>query len=225
MKIIQSSFVRALCAIIVGALLIKYREQTMTWLTMAIGVLFLVSGLVSCAAYMAAKRRKGDVQVFDAEGRQLSGFTPSFPIVGIGSVLLGVILAVMPNTFIAWLMYILAAILVLGAIGQYVSLASVSKIARVGLGFWVMPTIILLVALLAIVHPQAIASAPLFVIGWCMLVYGVVECVNALKIWSLRRAQRVREAKAQEAQAAAGADNESGAQLLESRADADEPQA
>jgi len=206
MKIIQSSLVRALCAVIVGGLLIKYREQTMTWLTIAIGVLFLISGLVSCASYLAAKSRRSDVQVFDAEGNQVAGFTPSFPIVGIGSVLLGLILALMPGTFITWLMYILAAILALGAIGQFVGLASVSKIARVGAFFWIMPSVILLVALVAIVRPQLIASAPLFVIGWCMLVYGVVEFVNALKIYKVRKA-------------AAKSQKEVGTELVEQRAE------
>ena len=46
MKVIQSSLFRALCAIIVGALLIQYREQTVTWITIAIGVLFFLSGRI-----------------------------------------------------------------------------------------------------------------------------------------------------------------------------------
>ena len=56
MKVIQSSFFRALCAIIVGALLIQYREQTVTWITIAIGVLFFLSGVFSLLSYMSAKR-------------------------------------------------------------------------------------------------------------------------------------------------------------------------
>lgn len=40
MQIIQSSLARALSAIIMGVLLIKYREETVTWLTIVIGILF-----------------------------------------------------------------------------------------------------------------------------------------------------------------------------------------
>ena len=47
MKVIHSSFFRAICAIIVGALLIQYREQTVTWITIAVGVLFFLSGVIS----------------------------------------------------------------------------------------------------------------------------------------------------------------------------------
>ena len=176
-----------MCAVIVGALLVKYREQTVTWMTILIGVLFFLSGVVSCAAYFAA-RRKGDMpQVFDAEGRQLTGLRPQFPIVGLGSLILGLILALMPGTFVEWLMFILATILILGAVSQFVALAVVSRVARVGLYYWAMPSVILLTGLVAIVWPSAIASAPLFVIGWCMMLYGMVEFINNLKINGIRR--------------------------------------
>ena len=43
MKVVHSSLFRAVCAIIIGVLLIQYREQTVTWITIAIGVLFFLS--------------------------------------------------------------------------------------------------------------------------------------------------------------------------------------
>ena len=42
MKIFQSSIFRALCAIAVGVLLIKFPDDGVTWITRAIGVLFLI---------------------------------------------------------------------------------------------------------------------------------------------------------------------------------------
>lgn len=183
----QSSAFRAVCAVVIGVLLIKYREQTVEWITIAIGILFFLSGVVSVATYLSARSRADMPEVFDADGRQLTGLKPTVPIVGIGSLILGIILALMPTTFIAWLMYILSAILILGAINQFVSLAAVSRYAHVGIYFWVMPSLILLVALLSIVYPTAIASAPLLIIGWCMVVYGVADIINALKLSRLRR--------------------------------------
>lgn len=207
MKIMQSSVVRALCAIVVGGLLIKYREQTVTWMTIAIGVLFLLSGALSVASYFSARRHKDDPVVFDQNGRQLTGFRPTFPLVGLGSMLLGLALAVMPNVFVTWLMYILSAILILGAISQYVTLSSASRVARVGWMFWVMPSILLLVGIVAVVFPEKIASAPLLVIGWGMVVYGVVELVNAVKIYQLRRQfERLAQTPAQTEQPAEDAE-------------------
>ncbi len=190
MKILQSSLVRAICAVIVGVLLVRYRELTVKWITIATGILFFLSGIASCAAYFVARRHDDEPLVYAADGRQISCLRPQFPIVGLGSVILGLILALMPGTFTASLMYILAAVLILGALGQFVTLASAVRLARIGIFYWIMPSIMLLVGLLAIVYPKAIASAPLLVIGWCLIVYGVVECINSLKVHSLRKAIR-----------------------------------
>lgn len=190
MKILQSSIFRAIISIIVGVLLIKYRDETVTWITIAIGVLFFLSGVISLTTFYGAKKnyeKLSNVTVTDANGNMITGEKPNFPIVGLGSLILGVILALMPNTFVTGLMYILAAILILGAINQFVNLATATKFAHVGFFFWIMPSLILLVGLIAVIHPSTIATAPLFVIGWCMLLYGVVECINALKIHACKK--------------------------------------
>jgi len=187
MNTFQSSLIRAIAAIAVGALLVKYREQTVTWLTISMGVIFFVSGVISCISYFIQKRHEDDTIVFDAQGRQLTGMTPSFPVAGIGSLILGIVLALMPSTFVTGLMYVLAAILILGAINQFVMLAAATRYAHIGLFWWLLPSLLLLIGLLAVVRPQAIAAAPLLVLGWAMIVYGVVEFVNALKIWRIRR--------------------------------------
>ncbi|BCS84617.1 MULTISPECIES: HdeD family acid-resistance protein [Prevotella] len=188
MKIFQSSFFRAICAIIIGILLIQYREQTLTWITIAIGILFFISGILSIAEYVSTKKLSDKPEVYDAEGKLISGGPkPHFPILGVASLLLGVILALMTNMFITSLTYIISGVLIIGAIGQFIFLANTSKYASVGFYYWIMPSVILIVGIIAIVYPTAIATAPLFVIGWCMLLYGVVECINALKAINCRK--------------------------------------
>lgn len=190
MKVIHSSIFRAVCAIIVGVLLIQYREQTVTWITIAIGVLFFLSGVISLASYWAAKRYAEKMQgqiLSDSNGKPIMGMMPKFPLVSVGSLILGLLLALMPQVFIAWLMFILAFILILGALTQFVNLASAAKMGRVGILFWLFPSALLLLGLLAIIKPSAIASAPLFIIGWGMLIYGVVELLNAFKVSNNKR--------------------------------------
>ena len=58
-----------------------------------------------------------------------------------------------------------------------------------------MPSVIILVGLLALIRPSAIASAPLFVIGWCMLLYGVSESVNSIKFYLLRKKMKETDEK------------------------------
>ncbi|MBD9086652.1 MAG: DUF308 domain-containing protein [Prevotella copri] len=190
MKVIHSSIFRAVCAIIVGVLLIQYREQTVTWITIAIGVLFFLSGVISLASYWAAKRNAEKMQgqiLSDSNGKPIMGMMPKFPLVSVGSLILGLLLALMPQVFIAWLMFILAFILILGALTQFVNLASAAKMGRVGILFWLFPSVLLLLGLLTIIKPSAIASAPLLIIGWGMLIYGVVELLNVFKISNNKR--------------------------------------
>ena len=187
MKALQSSVFRALSAIIVGALLVKYREETVQWLTILIGIIFLVSGIISCIAYLTTRRKADDVEVFDAQGHPLTPPTQPFPLVGIGSIILGGVLALSPNTFIGGLMYVLAVILILGALGQFFNLSVATRYAHIGFFWWMMPVIILIIGLVALVKPDIIATAPLFIIGWCLMVYGLVELVNAIKINQCRK--------------------------------------
>ena len=206
MKTVQTAFIRAIIAVVVGLLLIKYREDTVTWITIIIGVLFIISGLISCIVYLVNRNAKPTAAV-DVEGRPISLNKPTFPVVGIGSLVLGVVLAAFPTIVVNWMVYILGAILILGAVGQYVTLASVVKLSKLSLYFWLMPSFVFVVGLIALFKPSWIASAPLLFLGWAMVFYGVVECANAFKIMNIHRqvarieAQQQAECEAMEADA------------------------
>lgn len=189
MKVFQSSIFRALCAIVVGALLVKYREQTVTWITIAIGVIFFVSGVISTVAYLSAKRQATNdgVEIYDAKGNRLTRPVPPFPIVGIGSIILGAWLALFPNSFVNGLMFVLAGMLILGALNLFFNLAAATRFSSIGCLWWVLPVAIFLVGITALVKPSTIASAPLFIIGWGMMAYGMVDLVNTIKIHRCRK--------------------------------------
>lgn len=193
MKVLQSSIFRAICAIIVGALLIKYREQTVTWITILIGAIFFISGIISCIAYFAAKRKStdGDLDIYDAQGNLIVQSKPMFPIVGLGSLILGAILALLPNAFVNGLVYVLAAILILGAINQLFSLAVATRFAHIGFVWWMVPALVLIIGIVAVIKPSLIATAPLLIIGWCMMIYGVVEIINSMKIHQCKKRIKV----------------------------------
>jgi len=188
MKIFQSSIFRAVCAIVIGALIIKYPDQGVTWLTMAIGGLFLLSGIIALLAFWQAKRHANEYTITDREGRVISGTQPTFPIVGLGSVILGLVLILTPNAFINGLMYMLAAVLILGGITQLMSLLSARRLGSIPFGFWVCPSLILLTGLFVIFKPMESAELPLLILGWCSILYGVIELINTLKIYNIRKA-------------------------------------
>lgn len=193
MKILQSSIFRAICAIAIGILLIKFPDNTVTWITVAIGILFLLSGIISLVVYLNAKKHVSEYKITDAEGHVVAGEKPTFPIVGVGSIILGFLLALTPNVFITALMYIIGGILVLGAINQYMNLVNARKYGKIGFGYWIFPSVILLIGLYVIIKPMAPASMAMLVLGWCSLLYGVTEMINSLKFYSDKR--KVRQAQ------------------------------
>jgi len=207
MKLITYSVFRALCAIAVGALLVKYREEMVEWMTIAIGALFLLSGLA--AIIMSVSKKEAIAPVASGEENSSTTVAPyddasaiqggtstttykragwgwgSF--VGLGSMILGLILVLMPKTFVEFLVYIISAFLIIGAIQQFVTLGGARKHGTVGFAFWIMPLLLLIVGCIALFKPTVFASAPLYFIGWFLICYGVVECINALKARSNRK--------------------------------------
>ena len=200
MKVLQISAIRAIIVLVTGFLLVKYREETMTWMTITVGILFLLSGLVSCMVYyfekekVAKKTAKAEQQEGQPKEENLK--SPTFPIAGVGSITLGIILAVMPNMFITWVVYIIAALLILGAINQFMNLARSRQYARVPFYLWLFPTVILVVAILLISKPMEAAALPLLVIGWAFMYYGVLEFALIIRMYLVRRAfEKAEDAK------------------------------
>ena len=200
MKVLQISAIRAIIVLVTGFLLVRYREETMTWMTITVGILFLLSGLVSCIAYyfekekVAKKTATSEQQEGQEEEENLK--SPSFPIAGAGSIALGIILAVMPNTFITWVVYILAALLILGAVNQFMNLARSRQYARVPVYMWLFPTVILAIAILLISKPIETAQLPLLVLGWAFMYYGVLEFILIIRMYLVRKSyEKAEEAK------------------------------
>lgn len=143
---------------------------------------------------VAKKTAKAALQEGQQEEEDLK--SPSFPIAGVGSIVLGIILAVMPNTFTTWMVYILSALLILGAVNQFMNLARSRQYARVPVYMWVFPTISMVVAILLISRP--IETDALFftlkVIGWAFMYYGVLEFVLIIRMYLVHKAYDKAEA-------------------------------
>ena len=187
MKILQSSVFRSICAIAVGIMLIKYPDNTVTWITIAIGVLFLLSGVISLIVYYHALKNVSEYKITDAEGNIVAGEKPTFPIVGVGSAILGLLLALTPTVFVTALMYIIGGILVLGAVNQFMNLLNARRFGKVSFVYWIFPSLILLTGLYVIIKPMDPPAMAMLILGWCTLVYGVTELINDIKIHNEKR--------------------------------------
>lgn len=211
MKLLQSALFRALCAIAVGILLIEFKGVTLQWVTIVIGAIFFATGLISCVVYYFAKKRMEEAQaLYDQDGNEVPRTLPSYPIVGVGSMILGAILIFLPDDFNKGIVIVLALVLVLGAINQIVNLARAMRFSHVPVLFWIFPLITFGIGVYCLLNAGKAIDVVMLLIGWCMVFYGVVECLNAIKIHQMRKAYE----KANAAQKAAA----------EARAKMQEPQ-
>lgn len=161
----NSSLTRILCALIVGLLLVLWPDLAANYILIAIGILFLLPGLISLATYYMVKPRQGEQR-------------RRFPIEGLGSVLFGLWLVVMPDFFADVLMFLLGFILMLGGVQQIASLTAARSWAKVSAGFYLVPVLILLAGLLAVFNPTWARNTVFIFIGVSSIVYALSEGIN-----------------------------------------------
>lgn len=170
MKGLSYSFLRIICALVIGLVLVMFPDQASDYFVITIGVIFLVPSLISIIGYYA----------------QGSEVRRRFPIEGIGSLLFGLWLVIMPGFFADLLTFVLGFILVMGGVQQIASLVAARKWILVPGGFYVVPVLILIAGLIALFNPTGVRSTAFIIIGVTSLVYAVSELINWFKFTRLR---------------------------------------
>lgn len=165
MKGISYSFLRAICALVIGLVLVMFPDQAGDYFVITIGIIFLVPSLISIIGYFAQ----------NAEMRR------RFPIEGVGSLLFGLWLIVMPGFFADLLTFVLGFILVMGGVQQIASLSAARRWMPVPGGFYVVPALILVAGLIALFNPTGVRSTAFIIIGISSLVYAASELLNWFK--------------------------------------------
>ena len=98
----KNSFLRVLIVLGIGISLVIYSQEVARYIVQAIGVLFILPGLITVFSSFSKDDYSRSVSVL--------------PVVsGGGSVLLGVVLLLFPELFINILLYLLAGLLLLGS--------------------------------------------------------------------------------------------------------------
>lgn len=167
MKTINYFILRSVIALAIGILLVVWPDAAINYLVITIGVLFLIPGLLALIGYFTA-----------SEKRVAKGY---FPVVGVGSLLFGLWLIIMPEFFVTILMYVLGFILVLGGLQQIVSLTQAKKWYRVSAGFYVVPVLLLIAGIVVLFNPFTVASGAFMLLGICAIVYAVSDLLNGIK--------------------------------------------
>ena len=161
MKGISNSFLRTICALIIGLVLVMFPNEAGDYFVITIGVVFLIPALLSIIGYFAMSAE---------ERRRL--------IEGIGSLLFGLWLIIMPGFFADLLTFVLGFILVLGGVQQIASLSAARRWMPVRVGFYIIPVLILIAGLVALFNPTGVRSTAFIIIGISSIVYAVSELIN-----------------------------------------------
>lgn len=172
MKSMNYSLIRTVCALVIGLVLVLWPDAAAQYIVITIGVLFLIPGFISIIGYFGTKSEPG--------------VSRRFPIEGVGSLLFGLWLLVMPDFFADVLMFILGFILILGGVQQIVSLVVARRWIRVPGMFYIVPILILIAGIVALFNPTGARNTAFVIIGVSSLVYALSELVNWFK-FSRRR--------------------------------------
>ena len=143
-------------------ILVLFPDQAGDYFVITLGVVFLIPSLIGVIGYFA----------------QGMSMHHRFPVEGVGSLLFGLWLVVMPGFFADLLTYVLGFILLMGGVQQLATLSAARRWARVSAGFYVVPVLILIAGLVSIFNPTGVRSTVFIIIGATSLVYAISELVN-----------------------------------------------
>lgn len=162
MKGISYSFLRAICALVIGLVLVLFPDRAGDYFVITVGIIFLVPSFISIIGYFAQS----------AEKRR------RFPVEGVGSLLFGLWLIIMPGFFADLLTYVLGFILMMGGVQQIATLLAARRWMSVHRGYYAVPVLILIAGLVALFNPTGVRSTAFVIIGISSLVYAASELVN-----------------------------------------------
>lgn len=183
MKGLSFSFLRIICALIIGLVLVMFPDRAGEYFIITIGVVFLIPSLISIIGYL--------VQNAEVKKR--------FPIEGVGSLLFGLLLIIMAGFFSKFLTIVLGFILVMGGVQQISSLAAARRWMPVPGAFYIVPVLILIAGLIALFNPTGAQKTAFIIIGVTSLVYAASELINWFKFTRRRPQAPVTPGKISEA--------------------------
>lgn len=172
----KSVVVRSLGSMVVGGLLVAFPSQMTVWLVMLIGFLFFIPGIYSIVVYGLMYRKA-------VESR------PLFPVVGVGSALLGLWMILEPSFFIVMSVTALGILLIIAALNLIFRNIRSRKMVQIPLAFYLLPILLVLAGGYVLLNPIESASLPFYVLGVAMFIYGGVELWHVL--WIRSRMKKV----------------------------------
>ena len=168
--------IRCILTVVIGILLIVYRDAVLPFIVQCLGVAFVIPGLFALGRYLFSKM-------------EMTGALSWMSLVtSFGSVVFGLWLLFSPGFFIAILMNVLGVLLVLFGVYQSVQLfASRKYVSRVPVALYIMPVLLLLLGLFVLANPFGVAPLPFMLLGIGAVVGGLSDFISSVFVMRSKR--------------------------------------
>lgn len=177
--LLKNSFFRALIILGIGIALVVQPDKVPNFVIQCLGLFFLFPGLIT--VFSSFLRKNKDVAF------------PIIPvIVGSGSLLMGLVLLIFPTFFTDYLLFLFAALLLLGSGTQLFQLFKLSR-KGVGIIYFIFPLTIFIVGLYLLINPMEEAKTSSLVVGYAAILFCVVELLIYICGWRVNRATQSTE--------------------------------
>lgn len=174
MKTILPPLVRALCSFAIGGLLVSNPQSMTSMIVQIIGGIFIFSGLMPTLSFWMPNSQEQSIR-------------PFFPVVGIGSIMLGLLLLLKPTIFVTALMYVLGIFIVAAGGNQLRTLISARRVAPLNWWVFVWPVVLIAVGVFILCQPMRSASLPFLILGIACIGYGFSDLFYTLRLMYYRR--------------------------------------
>lgn len=183
MKIYYSSTYKrsvagALISIAMGFVLLLWPAHVLNYTVQIIGAVFCIIGIVSLVMSLRENRKNP------------SGLAS---VTGIGSIVLGLVLWFMSDTFTSLLMYLLGFVLLVMGIVQLTSYLSARKFGHIPFVSYLFPIVLLLMGLLILGDPNLAKETIIMLFGGAAVFYGITDLISQGRINKMRQNARQEE--------------------------------
>lgn len=163
------SLIGCLFGLILGLILIIWPNAIANAIVMAVGALFLIPGAVAIIRFIFLKRNNQEYS---------SRF--SFPIAGIGSFALGLLMIIFPETFVNTIVFVLGMAISLAGSVQTGQLLNARTWTKVPFSAYIVPILLFAMGIFIIFNADRAKETLSVVIGITGLVYTASAFINWL---------------------------------------------
>ena len=173
---------RALIALVIGIMMVLRPDNALTTVVKVIAAFILASGVVSLIVGLKEKK---------------NGSLPLMSFNALVDIIIGIVLFSAPGFVAKFIIYLIGFVLLGFGIMQIFALFSAKRVMGLGLGAFILPTVVTLVGGFLLFNPFA-ESVMVMIAGAAIIVYGASELLSSWKMKKAIDEYEIHQAPAQE---------------------------